>query len=107
MAEPGVDLPYVNIIGEKVALGPIQRDQLPLYLRWFNDLGYARTTSSLRPMTAEALADDYDRDVKDRSQVHFTIYDRATLTPIGGANLTDITGSTATFAIGIGEKDFR
>src|SRR5439155_2422458 len=99
--------PNVNITGEKVALGPIQRDQLPLYLRWFNDFDYARTTGSIRPMSAEALADYYDRDVKDRSQVHFTIYDRATLKPIGGASLTDITGSTATFAIGIGVMVFR
>src|SRR2546428_6686086 len=107
MAEPDVDQPIVNITGEKLALGPIQRDQLPLYLRWFNDFDYARTTSSVRPMSAEALADYYDHDVKDRSQVQFTIYDRATLTPIGGASLTDITGSTATFAIGIGEKEVR
>ena len=57
-------------------------------------------------MTAEALEGYYDHDTKDGSQVHFRIYDRATLKPIGGTNLTEITGSTATFAIGIGEKEF-
>ena len=51
MAEPDVDQPIVNITGEKVALGPIQRDQLPLYLRWFNDFDFARTTGSVRPMS--------------------------------------------------------
>jgi diamine N-acetyltransferase len=105
--EPIAEPPIVNISGEKVALGPMQRDQLGLYLRWFNDFAYARTTSSVRPMTAEALAEYYDHDTRDRSQVHFTIYDRATFKPIGGANLTEINGHTATFAIGIGEPEYR
>lgn len=99
--------PIVNILGEKVALGPIQRAQLPLYLRWFNDFEYARTTGSIGPMTAEALEGYYDHDTKDRSQAHFTMYDRATYRPIGGASLTEIDGHTATFAIGIGEAEYR
>jgi RimJ/RimL family protein N-acetyltransferase len=99
--------PLINIVGDKVALGPIQREQLPLLIEWFNDFDYSRTTSSMRPMTLEALGEYYDRDIKDRSQVHFTIYDRESLTPIGGANLTDINGHSATFAIGIGDPAFR
>jgi RimJ/RimL family protein N-acetyltransferase len=99
--------PLINVVGDKVALGPMQRDQLSLFLEWFNDFDYSRTTSSVRPMTLEVLEEYYDRDIKDRSQVHFTIYDRETSTPIGGANLTDITGHTATFAIGIGEAAYR
>jgi RimJ/RimL family protein N-acetyltransferase len=105
--EPGIEQPIINMTGEKVALGPMRRDQLHLYLRWFNDFEYGRTTSSVRPMSAEALTAYYDHDIKDPSQVHFTIYDRTTLTPIGGVNLTEIRGQTATFAIGIGEKAYR
>jgi diamine N-acetyltransferase len=97
----------INIVGEKVALGPMQRDQLPLYLEWFNDFDYARTTSGVRPMTIEALEGYYDQDIKDHSQVHFTIYDRESFTPIGGVSLTDIAGHTATFAIGIGDASYR
>ena len=29
--------PIVNIVGEKVALGPLRRDLLPLYHKWSND----------------------------------------------------------------------
>ncbi len=35
----------VNIRGERVALRPIRRDQIPLYHRWANDVGYTRTTA--------------------------------------------------------------
>lgn len=106
-SESGGEQPLVNIRGEKVALGPLQRDHLPRYLRWFNDFEYARTTGSVRPMAVEALVEEFDRALKDQSQVHFTIFDRATLTPIGGANLTEINGHSATFAIGIGEAEYR
>jgi diamine N-acetyltransferase len=99
--------PLINFVGEKVALGPMQRDQLPLFLEWFNDFEYARTTSGVRPMTIGVLEEHYDQDIKDRSQVHFTIYDRESFTPIGGASLTDIAGRNATFAIGIGDPAFR
>ena len=97
--------PIVNIAGEKVALGPLRRDLLPLFLRWFNDFEYTRTTSGIGPMTAEALAASYDRDSSDPRQVHFVIYERVTMRPIGSASLSDIDGRTATFAIGIGEQD--
>jgi hypothetical protein len=70
--------PLINVVGDKVALGPIKRDQLSLFLEWFNDFDYSRTTSSVRPMALEVLEEFYDRDIKDRSQVHFTIYDRET-----------------------------
>jgi hypothetical protein len=50
---PPVEAPILNIVGEKLALGPIDREHLPRYLRWLNDFEYARTTSGIRPMTAE------------------------------------------------------
>jgi hypothetical protein len=34
--EPIAEPPIINISGEKVAPGPMQRDQLGLYFRWFN-----------------------------------------------------------------------
>ncbi len=101
------DQPILNLVGEKVALGPIRRDQLPRYLRWLNDFEYSRTTSVMRPFTVEALAESFERDTRDPRQVHFTIYERKRLRPIGGASLTEIANGTATFALGIGEKDDR
>jgi RimJ/RimL family protein N-acetyltransferase len=100
------DAPILNIIGEKVALGPIRREHIPLILRWNNDFSVLRTTGQVRPLTLEALERDFEHSSKATDEVHFTIYDRATLRPIGGVNLHNITGRTATFAIAIGEKDF-
>ncbi len=53
----------------------------------------------------EQLQAEYEKALAARDQVHFTIYERATLRPIGGAKLADIAGRTATFAIAIGEKE--
>jgi RimJ/RimL family protein N-acetyltransferase len=74
-------------------------------LRWLNDFEVLRTMSRVRPMTLEALEGHYDRCSKADDEVHFTIYERATLRPIGVANLTGIAGRTATFAIAIGERE--
>ncbi len=35
--------PILNVEGDLVALGPLRQDLLPLYTRWINDLGAART----------------------------------------------------------------
>ena len=35
--------PVVNIVGERVALGPLVREHIPLFARWRNDFAVART----------------------------------------------------------------
>lgn len=95
--------PILNMVGDKVALGPLHRVLLPLLLTWFNDFEYAWTTGHVGPMTAEALAASYEKDTTDARQAHFAIYERATMRPVGAASLRAIDGQTATFAIG--EKD--
>jgi RimJ/RimL family protein N-acetyltransferase len=97
--------PIVNILGEKVALGPMRRCELPVVVRWLNDFEVLRTTSQVRPMVLEALEEHFDRAIRASDQVHFSVYERASMRLIGGANLTEITGRTATFAILIGDKD--
>jgi diamine N-acetyltransferase len=97
--------PMLNIVGDTVALGPIHRDHLPLFLRWLNDFDVLRTTHQVRPMTLEALEDSFRASATATDEVHFVIYERSTLRPIGSANLHQIRGRTATFAIAIGEKD--
>jgi len=34
--------PIISITGERVALGPIRRDLVPLYHRWINDFAVLR-----------------------------------------------------------------
>ena len=95
----------INIEGEKVALGPLRRDLVPLYHRWNNDFTVNRTTSEARPFTLEDQYEGYDRHAADHSFVFFTVYEKATSRPVGQAYLCDIQPRTAEFGIVIGERD--
>ncbi len=100
--------PIINITGEKVAFGPHRRDLVPLYLKWMNDFEVTRTLAlPPRPMTLEAEEAWYDQATRDERAVGFTIYERATLRPIGNTSLVKIDHRhrTAEFGILIGEKD--
>lgn len=104
--------PILNIIGEKVALGPIHRDLVPLYHRWVNDFAVLRTLHIPRPSTLEEIQAAYEAEVareRQRTVVYFTIYDRVTLRPIGRTDLGDINyrDRSAGFGIEIGEADYR
>jgi RimJ/RimL family protein N-acetyltransferase len=98
----------LNIIGERVALGPHSRDLIPTYCRWMNDFAVARNIAAgVRPLTLDEEESWYDGAVRDTRQVLFTIYLRENLRPIGSAGLHDIhlANRTAEFGIIIGEKD--
>ncbi len=102
----------VSIMGEKVALGPIRRDLVPLYQRWINDFTLLRTLRIPRPSTFEEILARYEAEVVEeqkRRVVYFTIYDRATLQPIGRTDLGDINyrDRSANFSIEIGEANYR
>src|SRR5215216_1046611 len=104
---PG-EQPIVNILGQKVALGPHRRELLPLYLKWVNDFEVARTLAiRMRPMTMEAEEAWYTRITRSETDVVFTIYERAAMRPIGTTGLHRINHlhRTAEFGISIGEKD--
>ncbi|HYU17628.1 MAG TPA: GNAT family protein [Chloroflexota bacterium] len=101
--------PIVNVEGQKVALGPLRRELLPLYQRWINDLEVRRTLAvmTVGPMTWEAEEAWYERSSKAQGEALFTIYERATMRPIGTTDLRQIDhfNRTADFGILIGEKD--
>jgi diamine N-acetyltransferase len=109
--QPNEETPIVNIVGERVALGPIRRDLLPLYQRWINDFGTLRTLAvSPRPMTMESETAWYEHAAtSDASIIHFTIYERASWQPIGNADWRDIDyrNRTATMGIVIGDPTDR
>lgn len=81
------DTPIFNIAGELVALGPMRREDLPLYLRWINDF---QTAGNLAlqpiPMTMEQ-EEAWFASVASGERANFTIYERATGRPIGGCGL--------------------
>lgn len=102
----------INIAGEKVALGPLQRDLVPLYHRWDNDFTVLRTLSIPRPSSLEEAYTTYEAQVaseRDHESAYFTVYERTTLVPIGLSYLFDINyrDRTADFIILIGEVSYR
>jgi RimJ/RimL family protein N-acetyltransferase len=99
--------PILNIVGQKVCLGPVQRRLLPLYQHWLNDFEVARTLMiQMRSVTLEAEEAWYDRITKSQRDVVFAIYERTGLRPIGNTGLHNIDhfNRTADFGILIGEK---
>jgi RimJ/RimL family protein N-acetyltransferase len=101
--------PVPCIVGERLVLGPLDRDLLPTYLRWNNDFAMTRTLAASRPQTLDALEADYRHLADDQSSVSFTIYERGTGRPIGNAAWTTIDrrNRTAEYVIFIGEADCR
>lgn len=82
--------PIINIRGEKIALGPLRRDLIPLFLRWMNDFEVTRTiTLGNRPMTEEAENAWYEK-VSAPEVRNFTLYDLEGLVPVGVAGIFDI-----------------
>ena len=106
MQEP----PILNIVGELVALGPLRRDLIPLYARWRNDFHVQRTFGDV-PMgrTEEWATAWYEGEATATTALWFTIYERATLRPIGHTDLfyVDYRNRTAQWGILIGEADAR
>jgi len=104
--------PILNLMGEKVALGPMHEGLLPRILSWYNDFSTSAISGDdLRPVAPAAVRADWEPLMKgDRpGWIGFAIYELATLRPIGHANVRDIGSAhrTAEFGILIGEKDCR
>jgi len=89
---PGSEEPILNVVGERVALGPLREDLLPLYGRWINDFSTI-SMLGLPPalVTAEKKRDWHEGRSRAENDLMFTIYERENLRPIGN---TDCTAST-------------
>lgn len=92
--------PITTVIGERIALGPIRKDHLPLYQQWMNQL---ETTRFLRMgvFSYENEEDWYARMARSEKLVYLTIYSYPDLRPIGGTNLFDIDYANRTAELGI------
>jgi RimJ/RimL family protein N-acetyltransferase len=110
MAQEQQDNPVVvNIVGERVALGPLRRDLIPLYQRWRNDFYVQRTFGDLpKPVTLEDRTRWFDEKVGPDSH-WFTIYEKATMRAIGTTDIYDVNfrWRVAQFGMQIGEADAR
>lgn len=99
----------LTVIGEKVAIGPSRSDLVGLYQRWLNDVEVMAyfTDGAITPATHENALARYESVTKTETDASFTVYERATLRPIGLTDLfqIDYFNRTAGFGILIGEKD--
>lgn len=97
----------LTIRGSLVGLGPIRRDLSETYQRWLNDLRVTRTLAlPPAPMTLAAETAWVDA-TSVGSDPHFTVYDLATMRPVGTTGLNGVNhfDGAAEFGIMIGEPD--
>src|SRR4030095_15153269 len=84
--------PLLNLRGAKVALGPLRRDLISSYTLWINEFeGQATLSGRLDPVTKDQRTNSYERWSRDRETSNLTIYEAASLRPIGvtGIWMTD------------------
>lgn len=97
------------IRGEHVYLRPAERDDVPTFVRWFNDADVLRNLAMFAPMSDAAESAWFDRMLaaQGTTDYHFVICLLADGRPIGTIGLHDISwkDGTADFGIAIGEKD--
>jgi len=101
--------PILNIVGDKVALGPLSRELLyELDPIWGNDFEVTKTHGKPSgPVTAEMVAAKYERILQAEAELYFLIYERSTWRPIGQTSFSQMVRlhQTAEFNISIGAKD--
>ncbi len=105
------ETPLYNIVGEKTALGPLRKDLVPLYTRWYNDFNTLRTLGGMAmPITLEQEEKWYEGAItRGATEVAFTLYELSSARPIGNTGLSEIDfrNRTAEFGITIGEPNAR
>ncbi len=107
---PSSEQPVLNVVGERVALGPLREDLLPAYGRWINDFATIRILGLPPvPVTAEKERGWYEDRSQAENDLMFTIYERESLPPIGNTALhgLDHRNRSASFGIIIGEPECR
>ena len=103
------DQRLVSVMGERVTLGPMRRDSLPLYRRWMNDFVTIRGYEMPAPLTSDAVAAWYEDFRGNERHAMFGLFERATMRLIGHTGLINIDRRhrNAEFDILIGEPDCR
>lgn len=104
-----MEQPRINIVGDKIALGPRRRDLIPLHQRWANDFAIARNLGAFGPVTMERETAYYERIATAETTASFVIYERVSMRPIGSTELMHIEyrNRRADFGIFIGEANAR
>lgn len=99
----------INVRGARVGLGPLRRDLVGEYQRWYNDVSTGETLGLSWPTTFEQELASFERRVTDTREIYFTIYELESLRPVGISNLYDIDArhSRGCFGVTIGAAECR
>ncbi len=95
------------LIGERVYLRPLEKEDLVHVRRWSNDPDIRRLTGEVMPMSQARAEEWYDRVRSDPDRVWFIVALRADNRPIGEAGLLRIfyPWRTTDLSLVLGEKD--
>ncbi len=98
--------PVRFLIGERVYLRPLEREDLPLLRRWANDPEVRGLTGEVLPMSAAAAEEFYERVRSDKERVWFVIVLKEDDRVIGEAGLLRMFPAwrTTDMSIVIGDK---
>jgi diamine N-acetyltransferase len=104
---PKAESPIVSMSAEKVALGPITDELLPLVVRWRSDFEVTRTLAGRWRLTGLAAVESWF-EVCRANEHAFMLYERETMRIIGFSSLMDVDHlmRTAESALVIGEAEF-
>jgi RimJ/RimL family protein N-acetyltransferase len=110
--QPSAGIPAratINLVGNRLALGPLDRELIDTYWRWLDDFRKTRTIGQPVPYMREQIEADYQQLGQEPRQTDFTIYERASGRPIGNVAWRDIDwrNGTAEYVLFIGEADCR
>lgn len=96
------------IRGEQVYLRPSERDDIPTFVRWFNDADVLRNLAMFAPMSEAGENAWFDRmlEAQGTTAYHFVVCLLADDRAIGtiGLEQIDLKNGSAEFGIAIGEK---
>ena len=109
--EQSTEQPVVNIVGERVALGPLRDSHWPVIARWENDFEVDRFFQIPGPRRPEDVAGQFGPNgfLGGSSNVAFAVYRTSDWTFIGIAGLVGIDHAhrTAEFFIMLGDVQTR
>jgi RimJ/RimL family protein N-acetyltransferase len=96
------------IVGERTRLRAIERSDIPLFVRWFNDPEVLRYLELFLPMSRAAEEQWFEARLEDDSSHVFVIETLEDGVPIGNLDLHDIDGLSGSAGCGvcIGERSY-
>ena len=104
---PGDDYPNAFLIGERVYLRPIEKEDLPLICRWANNPQLRGLTGDTSPMTQAGAEEYFEKLNHDPDRVWFIIVLKESGKAIGETGLLRMFPAwrTTDLSIILGEKD--